>query len=508
MVFNSYYFLFLFLPVTLAGWYLFNKMQKFRLAQVFLIAVSLWFYGYANPAYLPLLLISAGGNFLISKGMAVLEKGRGNGLLFGAGLIFNLGLLFYFKYYDFFVENLNAALHTDFNLKNIVLPLGISFYTFSQIAFLTDRFRREREHEGLLDYLIFVTFFPYLISGPIAFHWEIIPQFQDRERRKFHGESFARGMVRFTLGLGKKVLLADTLAKAVNFAFSNSAGLDMAGAVAAAVFYSFELYLDFSGYCDMAAGIAQMLGITIPENFMSPYKSASVKEFWRRWHMTLGRFLTRYVYIPLGGSRKGKVRTIVNTMVVFLVSGIWHGANWTFVLWGCLHGAAVSVNSLYAGFKNKSAGKEGTKGKEAQSREKKGKITLRISQAATFLFVCLAFVFFRADCVSQGFEILKAMVTPGLNGSLTAMAQTMEPVEIYIITKALSMVLPGLIPVVDVAVMVLITVICIVVLAGKRAQLIAQEETLTSRFTWGLVIILVWSVLSFSGVSTFLYFNF
>lgn len=492
MLFNSYIFIFLFLPLTLAGWYFLNKLEKYKGAQAFLVGMSLWFYAYFDVSYLTIILASCLVNYGLSFWLTKSGEGFRKGILI-LGCAANLGLLGYFKYYDFFLENLNTLFSADFTLKHILLPLGISFFTFQQLSFVIDRCLGKAPHYPFLDYLNFVTFFPQLIAGPIVLHSELVPQFENKEKRKFDSSSFAQGIAFFVIGMGKKVLLADTLAGAVNYGFSDIAGLDSVSALLVAVGYTFEIYFDFSGYCDMAVGLGKMFRIEIPDNFNAPYKSASIKEFWRRWHMTLGRFFTTYVYIPLGGSRRGKVRTVVNTMVVFLLSGLWHGANWTFVFWGFLHGVGVSVNSLFMGRNNKKADRK----------------TMRhFWQAVTFVYVCLAFVFFRSDSMADGILFMKRLFSFDYNGSVFAVAEALKVPEIYIVTKVLSMKAPQLLAVVNLLVLLALFAICILSLSRKRTREIVEQCKWGSGFTLAMSVLFVWAVLSLSGVSTFLYFNF
>lgn len=402
------------------------------------------------------------------------------------GCLFHLGTLGYFKYSNFFLTNLNAAFGTDFSMLSILLPVGISFYTFQQLGYLIDCYRGDAPVCSILDYLAFMVYFPQILQGPILRYEEIVPQFYEKERRRFHAERFGKGLQHFTIGLAKKVLLADTLAKAVNFGYDNYLSLDCISAILLAAGYMFELYFDFSGYCDMAVGLGKMVGIEIIENFDSPFQSSSVREFWRRWHITLGRFFTRYVYIPLGGSRKGKFRTVLNTLAVFLLSGLWHGASWGFVFWGFLHGIGVAWDSL-------------------------GILRLPkkwMHQAMTFVYVCLAFVFFRAETIEQGYRIIRAMLRPCWNGFLFQMAEALDISELYVVTKGISMAAPSLLGYVNLALLVILFVICIVVLAGKRAAAIVDNAILTGKYTVCLAFLFAWSILSMSGVSTYIYFSF
>jgi len=416
--------------------------------------------------------------------------------------VLNLGVLGYFKYYDFFVENMNAILQTDFNLKHILLPLGISFFTFQQLSFVIDRCKGNSEHYELLDYLCFVTFFPQLIAGPIVLHKELIPQFQDKSRRRFDISNFAYGIAWFTFGLAKKVLLADNLAPVVEYGFTHITGLDTLSAWVIALSYTIELYFDFSGYCDMAVGIGKMFGVEIPDNFNAPFRSASVKEFWKRWHMTLGRFFTTYVYIPLGGSRKGRFRTVINTMAVFGLSGLWHGANWTFVFWGVLHGVAVSLNGLQAGFSLRLLAGEG-----------RGKRVLRVvyrraAQLVTFLFVCIAFVFFRSDSMADGIQYMKQLTWMRDTERIFIVADCLELPELYMVNKILTMTVTSVLSYVNLTALVVLLFIGVWLIAGKTTRERLATRKLTVGFSWKLTILFVWSVLSLSGVSTFLYFNF
>lgn len=492
MLFNSHIFIFVFLPLLLAGWYFLNYKRKFALAQGYLIGMSLWFYAYVNAAYLWLLLGSCIVGWSLSLLPEKISSKKGRKWIIAAGCAFHLGLLGYFKYSNFFLENINAAVGTDFSMMHIVMPVGISFYTFQQLAYLIDRCRGEAPKDSFWDYLTFMVYFPQLLQGPIMLRDELIPQLHEPERRRFDAGRFSEGIQFFIIGLSKKVLLADTLAKAVNFGYSNTAGLDSISAVFLASGYLAELYFDFSGYCDMAVGIGKMVGIEVAENFDSPFKSASVKEFWRRWHMTLGRFFTRYVYIPLGGSRRGKARTLCNVMIVMLLSGLWHGAAWTFVLWGFLHGLGMMWDNI----------------------KRKGLPYRWMDQLLTFLYVSLTFVFFRAESIAQGFLVIGKMFSFQWNGFLLEMAQALEMSEVYIVTKALSMKLPQVLPWFWLVMLIVLCIICAVVLCGKKAGDVigasASGRGIAQRrwYPFALAVLFVWSLISMTGVSEYLYFSF
>lgn len=340
MLFNSYEFILAFLPVSTICYYLLNHLHFRKAALATLILSSLVFYAGDNIRFLSVLCGSIAVNWMFASGLNyVREKSNNFSKLFLiAGILVDLGLLFYFKYYNFFLENVNQLFHTSYHGKNILLPLGISFFTFQQISFLVDTMKGETKDYGVLEYAAFVSFFPQLVAGPIVLHGELIPQFRDRNRWKFDFDSFAQGIYVFSIGLCKKVIVADTFGRVVTWGYGQYRGIAEAltslELIIVMLSYSFQIYFDFSGYCDMAKGIAGMFHLELPSNFNSPYKALSIADFWKRWHITLTRFLRTYVYIPLGGNRKGKIRTYANTLIVFFISGLWHGANWTFVIWG------------------------------------------------------------------------------------------------------------------------------------------------------------------------------
>lgn len=334
MLFNSYIFVLCFLPVCITGWFALNHIKKFVLAELFLLGMSLWFYGFFNMDYLYIIIISMLFNYAVYKVLLRYDSWYVRNTALVVAVFFNIGLLFYFKYYDFFVENINYVFRSDFTLHYLVLPLGISFFTFQQLSFIIDTYKKEVGNYNFLTYALFVTYFPQLIAGPIVTHDELVPQFADESRKALNWSNLSRGFYLFVLGLAKKVLIADTFGNAANWGFANISELDSVNAVLVMLSYTIQIYFDFSGYSDMAIGIAKMMNIDLPINFNSPYKSLTITEFWDRWHITLTRFFTKYIYIPLGGSRKGKIRAYINTIIIFLISGLWHGANWTFIVWG------------------------------------------------------------------------------------------------------------------------------------------------------------------------------
>ena len=305
MLFNSYIFVFAFFPICLLGYYGLLHGKRRRQARVFLTVMSFWFYGYFNLSYLLIMVCSIGVNFAFHR-LLSREEGAGDGgkapvsrkTLMLAAVTFNLGVLFYFKYFDFFLSTVNGAFGTSFVLRGILLPLGISFFTFQQISFVVDTYRGEVRNCPLDEYALFVSSFPQLIAGPIVNHGEMLLQFEKMGEKKPDWERIAGGFTLFTLGMAKKVLLADTFGAGVDYGYQNTAALGRLDAALVIVFYALQLYFDFSGYCDMAVGIGRMLGVEIPVNFNSPYKAVNIVDFWKRWHITLNRFFTKYVYIP------------------------------------------------------------------------------------------------------------------------------------------------------------------------------------------------------------------
>jgi len=498
MLFNSYIFIFLFLPLTLLGWYVLNSRKWYGVAKYFLAAMSLWFYGYFNVSYLWIILASIFGNYLLSYLMGLTDSKRSSHIGLITGLVFNLGLLFYFKYYDFFISNINAVFKTDFNLKYILLPLGISFFTFQQISFIVDRCTGKAEHYAFADYITFVTFFPQLVAGPIVLYKELIPQFEDTANRRFNPDNFAKGITLFVIGLSKKVLLADVLALPVNFAFANDYLLDTPTTILIAVAYAFELYFDFSGYSDMAIGLGRMFNIELPMNFDSPLKALSQKELWQRWHMTLTRFFTYYVYIPLGGSRKGRARTLFNIFIVFMLSGLWHGANWTFVVWGILQGIMVIWDNL---------GLVGVK-REHEEAVQKILIPRWFGWLTTFAGFAFSFVFFRSDSITQAFQMFKNIGMCKATGVIYKVVAALDIPEFYVIKQVLNMVNEDWLKYAYLMLFLLLLVISAFIISRKNAVRIIRDNPISKKMCIATVFLFAWCVISFSQVSTFIYFNF
>ncbi len=386
MLFNSQVFVCIFLPIVLALYYAFAGSRTAR--QVLVIAASLAFYGWWDVRFVPLLVGLTLANWLIARWFGV-RRADWIPLL---GVALNLGVLALFKYADFLRGNFYGALGESWTAWHLILPLGISFFVFQKISYLIDLRRGDRHIYGLLDFFMFVTFFPQLIAGPIVRHNEIIPQFQADPRSRDMWENLSRGFALFVIGMAKKVALADTLAMVADplFHHAASAPLEADPAWVAAIAYTLEIYFDFSGYSDMAIGLARMFGLRLPFNFDAPYRAVSVRDFWRRWHMTLSRFLRDYLYIPMGGNRCGPVRQAANLMLTMLLGGLWHGAAWTFVAWGGLHGAGLTVNHFW---------------------QRTGlRLPRALAWSATLLFVIAGWVLFRAESFTTAGSMLASML--------------------------------------------------------------------------------------------------
>ena len=356
MLFNSYEFIFIFLPITFCIYFYLNKKRLTEASKGFLVFSSLFFYSWWNLAYLPLILSSLLFNYVIGNSIAKSDddvkarkksKKVSRKSMLSIGITANLGLLGYFKYSDFLIENVNYTLSTEIPLLDLALPLAISFFTFQQIAYLVDSYRRETKEYDFLNYTIFVTFFPQLIAGPIVHHKEMMPQFANVRAKLINYKNIALGLFIFSIGLFKKVVIADSFSVWANAGFDIASKLNLFEAWVTSLSYTFQLYFDFSGYTDMAIGLALLFNIKLPINFNSPYKAINIQDFWRRWHITLSRFLRDYIYIPLGGNRKGSFCTASNLMATFVLGGIWHGAGWTFIFWGVLHGLALIIHRFW-----------------------------------------------------------------------------------------------------------------------------------------------------------------
>lgn len=400
MLFNSYEFLLLFLPFALFGFYLTRHHYGNIKARAFLVVISLCFYGYWSLSFLGILIVSMLFNYYI--GILLGRQVTHPKLILFFGISVDLALLGYFKYTKFVLDNANLLFSTDWQIWPIVLPLGISFFTFQQISYRMECYLGHRRDDSFLDYCTCVTFFPHLIAGPIVRYEELMPQFESNNRglkRKF-GDNFSPGFALFAIGLFKKVIIADSLAEYVSPLFLAATQSVPGGdeSWGAGLGYTLQLYFDFSGYCDMAIGLAYMFGITFPANFDSPYKATSIIDFWRRWHITLSRFLRDYVYVPLGGNRKGQLYRYRNLMITMVLGGIWHGAGWTFFIWGTIHGLLLVLNHVWRQLT-----------KNWRTRLEHSVAYVGISRGLTFILVVLAWVPFRAVDFSTALNIWEGM---------------------------------------------------------------------------------------------------
>lgn len=479
MLFNSYVFIFLYLPVTLFLYYLFAKKKLTKIATWSLIIQSFVFYSYWDIHYLALLLVSICTNYTLGS---LIEKYKSKCIL-AFGIIFNLSLLGYYKYAGFFVENLNQLFQLNSPVPEIILPLGISFFTFTQTAYLVDAYRGETERYSVSTYLLFVTFFPHLIAGPILYHKDIIPQFNNLRNFVFNYRNLSVGILLFGLGLFKKVIIADNLAPWATIVFDNASKASFLEAWVGALAYTLQLYFDFSGYSEMAVGLGLMCNIRLPINFNSPYQSTSIIDFWIRWHITLSEFLKNYLYIPLGGNREGELTRYRNLFITMLLGGLWHGANWTFVAWGALHGFYLVLNHYW--------------------RRLGGSLPLWLAWPLTFISIVIAWVFFRAKTLYDGVEILKSMA--GLKSIIF-------PVK-YSFLKTLfvgTSVKFSLFPVLPIGNTELITLLALIIALQYTPNPHKLITNFQPNWRWAIIAItaLSISILNLNKVSDFLYFQF
>lgn len=454
MLFNSYTFMFGFLPVVLAGYFILNRLRLFLCAKLWLALASLVFYGWWNIRYIPLILLSILFNYILGRQM---HSGRLRPrILLISGLTANLLLLGYYKYADFLISSWNGLTGGSVASLHLLLPLGISFFTFTQIAYLVDTYRQQAREYSPVNYILFVTFFPHLIAGPILHHKDMMPQFDKLRGKLWSWSNIMNGSLLFCIGLGKKVILADTLAGYANSGFNSAA--HFIDTWVAVLSYTLQLYFDFSGYTDMAIGIALLFNIVLPQNFNNPYRALSIRDFWRRWHMTLSRFLRDYIYIPLGGNRRGFRTSIRNVIITFLLGGLWHGAGWMFLLWGLLHGAGQAVEKLGA----------------------RCGLTLPkwLSWVLTFAFINVTWVFFRAEQMSAALRLLKGM--SGLNGLGLSAAGGLKWA-------------------------ILLIILLLGVILGRSEQPVRTKSWKTALV---MALIFVLSLFFFNRITPFLYFNF
>ncbi|MCH5345019.1 MAG: MBOAT family protein [Acetatifactor sp.] len=478
MQFNSFIFILVYLPILIIGYFGLNRISSVA-GKFFLIIASAFFYIYGGWNIALILAVSIVLNYFC----AVIIR-RTKRLLWG-GIFLNIALLFYFKYFNFFISTVNNVFKGEFTEREIILPLGISFLTFQQIMYLVNVYNKNIDKVHLSDYLAYILYFPKLLMGPIVEPKELISQINDLELHHINWDNISYGIKIFSFGLFKKLIFADTFSTAVAWGYANIDASTSMDWFLVMLFYTFEIYFDFSGYCDMAIGVSTMLNINLPMNFDSPYTAVSIRDFWKRWHISLTSFLTQYVYIPLGGNKKGKVRTYVNTMIVFVVSGIWHGANWTFILWGVLHGLLSIFDRIF--------------------EKAKRNLFEVVKWGTTFLAVNILWLLFRSESITQWKDILIKMysfqsteISDGLIGSfllpetsflfkilnLEALNTTVRGLNLLIFTIAAF-------------------VICLV--PDNNYNTLKRNNWITLILS---VIAFVWSFLCLSSESFFVYFNF
>jgi len=470
MLFNSYEFIFFFLPIVILGYFLLGKKGTGLLSKVCLLLASLFFYSYWNPIYLPLLLSSILFNYCVSgiiinnrTGIKTILSSK---LAFRLGICINIILLCFFKYMDFFIDNINVVIGSHFSLLHIVLPLGISFFTITQMVYLVDTYEGLVRERNIVDYSLFVTFFPHLLAGPILHHKPIMAQFANVLITKINYENIYRGLILFVIGLFKKVIFADSLAPYVKIGFSNPEQLTFLNGWLTILGYGFQLYFDFSGYSDMAVGIALIFNINIPINFNSPFKATNIIDFWKRWHISLTNVITTYLYTPILKSFSTITfnKAMFATFMAMLLAGLWHGANWTFIIFGAMHGFGMVVNHIW--------------------KKRKLKMKTSLARCLTMLWVFMAWVFFRADNVTEAIIILKTMF--GFN-------------DIWTIKNWAA----------DYRYLLKLCIVCglVVYLVPNSNELIKKIEP---NWKWVLVIgcMLALGILSLNNASEFLYFQF
>lgn len=507
MLFNSYIFILFFLPLCLAGFWILSRRCGGFSAKVWLIGFSLWFYAYCNPKYLILLFVLMAANYgaysALMRDDSYLSAGISNRRhsIIAAAVIFDLAILAYFKYTDFFISSINSSFHTDFIMKDIVLPLGISFIIFQQIGFVAGAYRTHMlssdaassgetmQRCSFVDYVLFTSFFPSISAGPITVADEMIPQFDEIGKKRIEGEKFTRGFILFVLGLSKKMLLADRIGVGVDYGWNNELSMQGPSCFIIMLLYSFQLYFDFSGYCDMGRGIAQMLGMDLPVNFDSPYKAVNIVDFWKRWHITLSRFLRDNLYIPLGGNRKGRTRTNINLFLVYLISGLWHGAGWNYIFWGALHGMLYVPTKMYLSWK----------------RHRKVHEHNVLSVMLTFLYISFAWIYFRAPSIASGNGMIARMFD-GYPLVDRGLGKSFNTGVLWYIVKMFHLDGYGFSSYLIMYVLLVLSVVIIFFM--KNAAECAKKMKMNAGTALVCAVLLVCCIMSMTNVTSFIYYKF
>ncbi len=546
MVFNSYEFFILLLPVFLVGFFMLRDKSAHG-AKWWIVLMSVLFYGPFGARNCAVLAASIVVNAVLANAMArkyQVERGSSDAsgekeksdskqhsgisaAILILALVANVAVLLFFKF------------------GGVFFPIAISFYTFNQISYLVDLYRGEIEEFNLLDYLCYILFFPKILQGPLMGYGDFCRELEKAvgiekvadmatnagrpadvrtETQKRRGcvdfEIVLRGLLLFSMGLFKKVIMADTFGKAVDYGFGNIQGLGSLEAILVAVFYSFQLYFDFSGYCDMAAAICMIIGFELPLNFDSPYKAVNIVDFWKRWHITLTKFFTKYVYIPLGGNRKGAARMYSNFMIVFLLSGLWHGSGWTFIIWGAMHGLLYVVTRAMKEFgkENKNALEQSSRnsaknileddadGNSAGKVSVMGKLIHVGKVGLTFIYVTLAWVFFRSNTPGDAITLIKRFFTGGHRRINTHLSSCFQLDELWYFIKVTPIMKLSFAW--DVCLWLFLIVAAVMIFFAPTAITISKKCKIGVKTTLLIALLLVWSIISFACVSTFLYMNF
>ncbi len=491
MVLPSYSFIFIFLPIVIVLYWIAVSRQLYTFGKIILLISSLFFYALLTPGIkgLVALLSSIAVCYVIARfGLSEKIPPLARKFLLLAGIILNIAFLIYCRYLSYIQELVEKA-GGSFSMKAIVVPVGISYFTFSQIAYLVDVYRDPSIKYSILDYALFVSFFPKISVGPIALTSEMIPQFNDSSRKTIKYDNMAKGFYRFTLGLSKKLILADNLAKFADLGYANIPNLGTFNAALVILSYTLQIYFDFSGYCDIASAICLMLNLDLCENFDGPYRSLSIVEFWKRWHISLTRFFRNYLYIPMGGNRKGKIRTYFNNLFIFLVSGLWHGAATHFVIWGGMHGIGIIISRLISEFT--------------------AKIPKAVRWLATFVFVNLAWVFFRAEDTGVAISMFRQLFAGGLLPLNSALIATCIPTEFQLLQWLILKAAPDMTYYSGCAIWIgLVAAGIYFSVFSKTAKQRCDAFVASKTKVAVTVILFAWSVLSLSEVAEFIYVNF
>lgn len=484
MTFNSYYFVFVFLPISFLGFFVLNNLKKYKFANIFLVVMSSFFFAFSSWQSLLVVWFSMIANYLI-----ILQiKRKKMKLILYVSIALNVGVLLYLKYWNFFLDNINTFFESDISNRDIFIPLGISYFTFQQIAFLVDNYRNEVTKFSFDEYCLYICFFPKVMAGPILLHNDFFPQLRNKNKRNIDYDNISKGLYAFSVGMAKKVIIADKFGELVDIFYANLVDMNTTSTLVAMIGFTFQLYFDFSGYCDMGIGICRLFNIELPVNFNSPYKAYTISEFWDRWHISLTRFFTKYIYIPLGGSRGGNIKTCVNIMIVFLISGLWHGAAWTFIIWGALHGVISVVNRVLK-----------------KQIERWNRV---FSWIITFTCVNIAWVFFRANNINEAKTVIWKLLELDFGAISSKLVDVFDTNQINIlldIFHASNYTIDWI---------HLLLLVCFYIVAFTIILNFKNINEQIMKFSPSLVkcifsaFILVWSILSFSSVSTFLYSGF